>query len=175
VRVRNRPLHRAIGSFLAREAAQGCEVRIDFYRWDTGTRAFGTIAGRWSSHPEPLRWVPNPPIAAVPNIGGTAIIQSGTGGFAPAFDATMIRREQDVGVNDAGEEVAVAVLLAGDSAYGWTSESYAHPAWANPALRLDHGTYRVVVRVSGSSVEHQQEFKLEYLGGDFARFHLVAA
>ena len=77
-------------------------------------------------------------------------------------------------VSDAGEEVAVAVLRGGE-AYAWSTASYGHPAWGNPAWQLSHGTYRVVVRVRGSSVKFKRAFKLEYLTDDFAKFRLEPA
>jgi hypothetical protein len=171
VRIRNLPLRGLAGMFMTRGEAQGCRVEIDFTDLATGTRPFDTVQGRWSSHPEPLQWVPNPPLAAIPGIGGTAIPAPGTGGFAPAFDPSLIRHEQDVAVSKDGEEVPIAVLRAGD-AYAWTSSSYGYPIWADPNLHLPHGTYRVDVRVQGSNVDHSQSFKLEYLNTDFTKFRL---
>jgi hypothetical protein len=84
----------------------------------------------------------------------------------------MIRREHDVPVSPGGEEVAVAILLASGEAFAFTDESYNHPSWANPDLKLERGTYRVVVRASASNADVTTEFKLEYLSGNFAGFHL---
>jgi hypothetical protein len=58
------------------------------------------------------------------------------------------------------------------AAFAFTDSSYGHPAWGQPDLKLERGTYRIIVRVRGSSVEASRAFKLEYLSDDFAAFHL---
>src|SRR4051812_33737753 len=58
VRVCNEPLGAPFNRFLTREAAQGCVVDIDYFKWGTSERLFATVPGRWSSHPEPIRSVP---------------------------------------------------------------------------------------------------------------------
>lgn len=172
VRVRNEPLPTVFRWLLIREVAQGCVVSIDFFKWDSKERVVQTVTGRWSSHPEPLRAIPsNPPqpLAA----SGTATTSPTYAPFSLSFDSTLVKREQDIPVTKGGgEEVAVAVLLAFDEAFAFTDSSYAHPNWGDPNLALSHGTYRVLVRVEGSSVDAEQAFRLEYLSKDFAKFRL---
>lgn len=176
VRIRNRPVVRPFRWLLTREPAAGCTVFIDFFKWGTSERALPpAIPGRWSSHPEPLRAVPNPPPGpALPYSGGTAILDPNYTPFALVFDPRLIQRQQDVAVSTGGEEVAVAVLRAGE-AFAFTDSSYGHPSWGQPDLKLDRGTYRVVVRVQGSTIEHEQAFSLEYMSDDFASFQLHLA
>lgn len=50
VEVRNRPLAGPLASVLTRQAAQGCFVDVDFYRWGTDERAIPTVHGRWTNH-----------------------------------------------------------------------------------------------------------------------------
>lgn len=174
IRVHNKPLGPLLNRFLTRQAAQGCRVDIDYFDWASGARVMATVPGRWSSHPEPIRSVPNPPAsAAVPYSGGTAIM-SPQQAFLAVYDATLDPREHDVPVSEAGEEVAVAILTPGQAS-AFSTASYAHPAWANPDWSLSYGTYRIVVTVSGSSVKCERAFKLEYLDADFAKFRLQRA
>ena len=49
VQVRNRPLAEPLASVLTRQAAQGCVVDLDFYRWGTDERAMPTVRGRWTN------------------------------------------------------------------------------------------------------------------------------
>lgn len=173
VQVRNEPITTPLARGLMRQAAQGCVVDIDFFRWGTEDKVFPTVPGRWSSHPEPVRRVPSPAADPfVPTIitGGTASVNMESG-FSDTFDRTLDPPQHDVGVSRDGEEVAVAILRASE-AFAFSTESYNHNAWGNPAWRLHHGTYRIVVRVRGSSVEKEQAFKLEYLDEDFAKFRL---
>ena len=73
--------------------------------------------------------------------------------------------ELDVAVSPDGEEVAVAILRDGE-AFAFSTESYDYDRWGNPAWRLEHGTYRIVVRVRGSGILEERQFKLEYLNDD---------
>jgi hypothetical protein len=172
VQIRNMPITAPLARRLMRQAAQGCVVDIDFFRWGTGDKVFPTVPGRWSSHPEPTRSVPSSVDPFIPAIvsGGTAST-SMESGFSATFDRTLDPPQQDVGVSQDGEEVAVAILRTGE-AFAFSTESYNHNAWGNPDWRLDRGTYRVVVRVRGSGVEQEQAFKLEYLNDNFADFRL---
>jgi hypothetical protein len=77
----------------------------------------------------------------------------------------------DVAVSPDGEEVAVAILRD-DQAFAFSTESYNYPSWGNPSWRLEHGTYRIVVRIRGSGIEEEQHFKLEYLSNDVSKFQL---
>ena len=63
-------------------------------------------------------------------------------------------------------------VLSAEEAFAFSSESYAHNKFGNLAWRLGRGTYRIAVHVHGSSVDHEQVFKLEYLSDDFAQFRL---
>jgi hypothetical protein len=171
VQVHNRPMGAPFNRLLTRDPAQGCVVDFDFFKWGTDERVIPTVPGRWSSHPEPIRSVPNPDPRAVPSMPGTAILDPGWQRFASVYDATLSPREHDVAAGHAGEEVAIAILRAGE-AYAFSTASYAQPAWAVPEWKLGKGTYRVRVRVHGSSVGCEREFKLEYLNNDFAKFVL---
>jgi len=133
------------------------------------------VHGRWSSHGAPLRQVPSsaPIAASSAATGGTAIFVSDPA-YTQVFDQDLIQREYDVTAKTGGEEVAVAILRASE-AFAFTDESYNYPAWGRPDLKLDRGTYRVVVHVHGSSIDYEQSFKLEYLSDDFARFQLARA
>lgn len=84
---------------------------------------------------------------------------------------TADRRYRDIPVSHAGVAVAVAVLKVGEAA-AVSFEGHVHDAFGNPAFHLDRGTYRVAIHVHGSSVDHQQVFKLEYLSDDFGQFRL---
>jgi hypothetical protein len=94
-------------------------------------------------------------------------------GYGLQYDRTLDPAEQTVAASEGGEEVAVAVLIQGDEAFAWGTESYAYNGWRKPEWELGHGTYRVEVRVEGSSVSRSAAFKLEYLNEDFARFRLI--
>ena len=182
VRVRNRPLGGISRGFLQREPAQGCAVDLDFYRWGTDERLFATLPGRWSSHREPFQAIPTggpaPPAPVTHGTASMALSATAGAGQGPSFrlvyDPALVMLEHDVRSGPGGEEVAVAILLPA-GAYAFTSESYAHQNWANPAWRLDHGTYRVEVTVRGASVECRRSFRLEYLDDDFSKFRLHPA
>jgi len=106
--------------------------------------------------------------------GGTASISTEPG-FSAVYDRTLDPPQHDVPVSQDGEEVAVAILRAGE-AFAFSTESYDHNAWGNPAWRLQRGsTYCIVVGVRGSNVEHKEAFRLEYLTDDFSKFRLLSA
>jgi hypothetical protein len=92
-------------------------------------------------------------------------------GFTRVYDPTLSPREHDVAAGHRGEEVAVAILMP-RGAFAFSTASYSYPTWTVPDWELSRGTYRVVVRVHGSSVEIERPFKLEYLDEDFAKFRL---
>lgn len=138
VQVRNKPLGEPLASVLTRQAAQGCVVDIDFYRWGTDERVIPTVHGRWTDY-------------------------TGT--------ETVDRRYRDIPVSPTGVEVAVAVLRAGEAA-AVSCEGHVNDAFGNLVYRLDRGTYQVAIHVHGSSVDHEQVFKLEYLSDDFGQFRL---
>jgi hypothetical protein len=169
VQARNKPLGLPWRWLLSRESAQGCRVTIDILHWVGSARVMPSVRGRWSSHPEPLRSV-RVEVPAGERV--TAALAGITARYEAQYDPTLDPPEQTVAASEAGEEVAVAILRQTGGASAWGTESYAYPGWAKPEWQLDHGTYRVEVRVEGSSVSKTAAFKLEYLNEDFARFRL---
>ena len=200
VRVRNKPTFRPVRKLLTRQAAQACVVELEYFRWGTDDKALPTIPGRWSSHPQPIRYAPfgttpsapmgtYPPSTPVqPYTGGTASTVGVPMSMGPApsgapaprttfdayFDASLDSRQQDVTVGPEGEEVAVAILTT-TGAYAFSTDSYAHYGFRHPGWWLPFGSYRIVVRVHGSSVNCQAEFRLDYNSGNFSDFRLKAA
>ena len=58
-RIRNKPIE-GLWSFLNREVAQGCVVEISFCSWESNhEQLYPTIRGRWSSHNQPIPFVPS--------------------------------------------------------------------------------------------------------------------
>lgn len=115
------------------------------------------------------------PIFAVPSVSAP-VASTGAGFAEPKFtvvyDPTLDPGQRDVAVSQAGEEVAVAILRDGE-AFAFSTESYNHPSWGNPAWRLTRGsTYRIVVCVRGSSIQEERKFRLEYLSHDISQFRL---
>lgn len=102
-----------------------------------------------------------------------------TGVVVWEYDPTLDPRRHDVGVSPEGEHAAIAILLypglGGGGAYAFGTESYTHENFRKPEWRLEHGTYRVRVVVTGSDVRCERAFKLEYIDEDFARFVLRSA
>lgn len=92
-------------------------------------------------------------------------------GYSIIYDPERDPRRIDVAVSPDGEEVAVAILRDGE-AFAFSTESYDYDRWGNPAWRLEHGTYRIVVRVRGSGILEERQFKLEYLNDDVSKFNL---
>jgi hypothetical protein len=175
VRVHNKPLSRPWRWFLTREAAGGCRVTFDFFRWGTDVRVMPSVPGRWSGNPQPLRRVrqSNPETEQYAEMLAKAGLPPPVEQYFAEYDPTLDPREHDVRTSEDGEEVAVAVLQLQVGAYAWGTESYAHPSWQKPGWQLEHGTYKVVVSVNGSSVSKSKAFKLEYLDDDFAKFNLI--
>lgn len=93
--------------------------------------------------------------------------------YSTVYDPERAPEQLDVAVSPDGEEVAVAILRD-DEAFAFSTESYKYPSWGNPAWRLEHGTYRIVVRVRGSGILEERPFKLEYLDNDVSKFRLEA-
>lgn len=93
--------------------------------------------------------------------------------YAPSsYDPTLDPPQQDVGVSQDGEEVAVAILREGE-AFAFSTESYTYPEFGKPEWQLTRPTtYYVIVRVRGYNVDQQQAFELPYLDGNFANFRL---
>ena len=124
-----------------------------------------SVPGRWSAHPEPLRHVRDE-ISERERLEIEAKSRwTLAERYIAQYDPSLDPREHDVAAAEEGEEVAVAVLTA-HGAYAWGTKSYAHDNWAKPEWKLEHGTYKVVVRVAGSSVSNSASFKLEYLDSD---------
>lgn len=94
-------------------------------------------------------------------------------GYSTIYDPEKDRGRIDVAVSPDGEEVAVAILRDGE-AFAFSTESYGYDKWGNPAWHLDHGTYRIVVRVLGSGIREERQFKLQYLSNDVSKFRLEA-
>ena len=134
------------------------------------------MPGRWSSHQQPIRSVPNELPWMLPSVTGAPANVSMPAPFDAEYDPTLDPRHHDVPVSEDGEEVAVAILLRrGEAfaAFAFSTESYDHPDFTNPDWKLEHGTYRIVVRIRGSNISAQEQaFKLEYLDDDFTKFRL---
>lgn len=90
VRVYNKPVGAMLRNTLTRQSAHGCRAEIDYYLWDSTAR-FLTVPGRWSSLPEPLRFVPTsevtrPRLPGGGTVGDTiypAVTAPVSGGTAP--------------------------------------------------------------------------------------------
>lgn len=176
VHVHNRPMPRPLKWFVSRNMAQACAIDVEFRLWGQSVRAMPTVPARWSSNPQPIRPLP-PGTPTSSSLAGPTGPQSPTSA-APAqyeFDATLDSRRHDVPVSDDGEHAAIAILLHSDGAYAFGTDSYASPGFRKPDWKLEHGTYRVTVTVSGSDVRCERSFKLEYLNEDFANFALEPA
>jgi hypothetical protein len=156
VQIRNKPLGGPLGAVLTRRTAQGCSINTDFLRGGTGDRIMPTVPSQWIGREELADAVPYSPEIIAASYAGAV---------------TMDSRLRDIPVSYSGEEVAVAVLSAA-GAFAFSSESYMHDAFGNPAWRLAYGTYRIVVHVTGSGVDCKRAFKLEYLSSDFSKFRL---
>jgi hypothetical protein len=94
-----------------------------------------------------------------------------TTNFDAFFDPSLDPPQQDVAVSPEGEEVAVAILTA-RGAYAFSTDSYGHFAFRNPAWKLPFGSYRISVRVHGSSVNCHRDFRLDYNSDNFSDFKL---
>ena len=109
--------------------------------------------------------------------GSASTVSTRAGSTQPAYsiiyDPEKDPGQLDVAVSPDGEEVAVAILRDGE-AFAFSTESYNYPSWGNPRWRLEHGTYRIVVRVRGSGIQEERHFKLEYLSNDVSKFQLEA-
>jgi len=100
VQIRNKTIAGPLARVLTRQAAQACVVEIDYFRWGTDERVIQTVYGCWTNHQELIHSVPIPPETIA----------------ASRADARRIdRRYRDIPASHAGEEVAVAVLSAGEA------------------------------------------------------------
>jgi hypothetical protein len=143
-------------------------------------KLFDSVQGRWDSHPQPERVIGGATQdaeskgTATPGSPELGVLRARTE-FAPSLDPS--NQEDIVSGSDRGQ-VSVAILTAESGAFAFANASYAYgPLLGNPDWRLPMGTYRVVVRVRASNVNHECRFifKLEYLSNDFAKFQLAAA
>jgi hypothetical protein len=74
VRVRNEPvITPLVRSVLMRQSAQGCKAEIEYCLWDSGA-PFLRLPGRWSSVPEPLRFIPLSATEPPQMTGGTMYV-----------------------------------------------------------------------------------------------------
>lgn len=104
-----------------------------------------------------------------PSRGGPAGAQAE---YCVVYDPSRDSGQCDIAVSDEGEQIAVAILRDG-KAFAFSTESYEHAGWENPAWRLERGkTYRIVVRVHGSGIQQERKFKLEYLTNNPSEFRL---
>jgi hypothetical protein len=162
---------------LNRDAAEACEVFIDFLTWGdeaSRTKVFDTISGRWDSHPEP--WSPifevEPDNTVMPQTGKPSPIKLRQ--TAAQFEPSRVTFQQDISVGSDRGRISVAVLRDGE-AFAFANESYMYldDHFGKPDWKLTQGTtYRVDVRVKGSNAAWVQAFKLEYLNNNFADFKL---
>lgn len=117
------------------------------------------------------------PVPAVPPVSaGVPSARAGSSTqpeYSIVYDPERDPGQLDIAVSADGEEVAVAILRDGE-AFAFSTESYNYPSWGNPGWLLSHGTYRIVVRVRGSGIQVEGQFKLEYLSNDVSKFRLDA-
>lgn len=151
----------ALRWLLVRQAAQGCEVSVEFRMPGLPSIVIGPVAGRWSGQPEPIRSVPvlNPATGAV--------------AFVSHYDQTMVPQtlRMDVPAGGGGQEVGLAILRPDGTAHAWGAESYAYPHWRNSAWALGAQMYELTVRVRGSGVLATRRFSLNNLAPpNFAAF-----
>ena len=111
---------------------------------------------------------------SVPFVVGAAPSGAPAAPPSPQFDASLDSPRQDVAVGPEGGEVAVAILTESE-AFAFSTESYAHYAFGNPAWKLQFGSYRVVVRVHGSGVNCARNYRLDYNSDGFTDFRLKPA
>jgi hypothetical protein len=105
----------------------------------------------------------------IPRSSGTTRARSE---YTVVYDPARDPGSRDVAVSSEGEEIAVAIFRDNE-AFAFSTESYRHPSWGNPAWRLNLGsTYRIVVRVRGSGVQQERAFKLAYLTNNPSEFRL---
>jgi hypothetical protein len=146
VKVINEPLagHRA--RWLLRNDANGCRVTLTFRSLSDNTEM--TMAGRWSSTPQPL----------TPTEGGGL-----------QFDITKLPQSErlDLSADAEGESVAVAIKHDGDhEAFGFTAQSYAPfaPDFRSPGLELPREEYEVHVEARAGEIVATATFHLENEG-----------
>lgn len=176
--VRNKALPKPLGWLLSRDAAQACEVFIDYYKWEhPEVRLFDSVQGRWDSHPQPIRIIGMSPDAEARGATGPGkpdarVPEELTEEFAPSLDPST---QEDIAAGSDRGQVSVAILTAKGEAFAFANESYAHgPLLSNRAWKLPRGTYRIVIRVQASNINHEYRhaLRLEYLSNDFAKFQL---
>ena len=111
-----------------------------------------SIPGRWSAHPEPLRY--------------ETVLVGGAPSVATAFEPSLVPNSYslDVAPTGAGQEVAVAVVRDGE-AYAFSAESYLYPGWKRPEWRLAPGEWVVEVVASSAQASARRSFRLVVSAG----------
>ncbi len=171
VNVRGRPLPRLL-AWLVRHVAAGCTVTLECRRCGEGS--FPEVPGHWSSRLDPLKIEPVVPDGPDSPATPASASSSGAAQAQWVFDPSMIPQTLTLDLAPGRwEQLAVSVLRHGGDAYAWGAESYAYPSVASPAWKLERGAYEVTVRVESSGIVATRVFKLDSLGGDFARFRFT--
>ena len=161
IEVRNRTMIAMLRWLLVRQAAQGCDVTVEFRTPGQPAIVVGPVIARWSAHPEPIRSVP--------------VVDAKTGNiaFVSHYEQTMVPQtvRMDVPAGETGQEVGFAILRADGTAHAFGAESYGHADWKNNAWALNPQMYEVTVRVRGSGVSSTRRFSLNNLAPpNFAAF-----
>jgi hypothetical protein len=141
LRIRNLP---AKLPFSSRKPAWSSKATIEVFD-QSGNRVIAEpIHARWPSQPEPL----------IPAVVGSQQIN--------LLDFARLMNARKVDVHSHEEEyISLAIKFDGQSeCYIFSNESYLHPAWSNPAWRLNPGTYRVLVTVFYGRGRAQRTFTL---------------
>jgi hypothetical protein len=147
VRVVNAPLTGRRGRWLARNSADGCEVRFTIASESDGRAV--AFRGKWDARPEPIQ----------PLVVGGQIVEI----LNPQL------REQgfvlDVPPGPAGASLAVAIKHDGEKqAYGYGPSIYEQGNLRADDLRLDDDDYRVDVTVVAGGSEATATFVLTNAG-----------
>lgn len=130
-RVINTPLPGSLTKFLSRDAAEACEITIDFFTWgDEASRrkVFDSIKGRWDSHDQPLKFTPltfpssetigfpgNYAGGTVPTASASAVPENYAGGTVPtshlggSYSSSTVswRAEYDPSLDSPQQDISV--------------------------------------------------------------------
>lgn len=144
LKIRNLPTNLPLSR---RKPAWSSKATIEVFNLDDTRAIAEPIHARWPSQPEPL----------VPAVVGNQLIN------LVDFARMMNARKVDIHAHEE-EYISLAVKYEGQpESYIFSNESYLHPAWSNPAWRLNTGTYRVLVTVFYGRGRAQREFTLTNL------------
>lgn len=143
-----------------------------------GTAPTFTLPAFGGSSTLPATGAIGPPASGSPAVPPVVPARGGTRGarseYSVVYDPARDPGQRDVAVSSEGEEIAVAIFRDNE-AFAFSTESYWHPRWGNPDWCLERTkTYRIVVRVEGSSVRQERAFKLAYLTNNPSDFRLEA-